>query len=374
MGLVIDTHKHINCQVDDKKYFPWQHTWYSCMVWAYGPTAPNQGMPPYVRDPKALVAKQGARFADPDASWTLADMDEAGIDVSVLLPIDYDYAWGSDSGITIHEKHEHVAELQRSYPSRFIAMAGPDPRRPGAVDTFVRGVRDQGLRGLKLIPKTGFYPWDERAYLLYDKCIEFDVPVFVCTQPEGGGYDRVRFTDPIHLDDVVADYPDLKLVLLHAGAPLYDYFEHALLVASRGINTAISLDMWLYGYDFLVPHFIPNFRTDEEAVVKLIARARDVLGPHRIMWGSDTHSGPRIHGTNIFDKAMGFGINAVVDFIRELPTIAPKYGRAFSTDDVDLMLGENASRMLGFREYPEWERPHTYGWQRLSPGPAKGGT
>jgi predicted TIM-barrel fold metal-dependent hydrolase len=372
MGLIIDTHKHINCQSDDKKYFPWQHTWYSCMVWAYGPTSPRQGRPPFERDPTALVAKQGARFADPDGSWTIADMDESGVDVSVLLPIDYDYVWGSDSGITIHEKHEHVAELQRQFPTRFIALAGPDPRRPGAVDTFVRGVRDLGLRGLKLIPKAGFYPWDERAYMLYDKCVELDVPVFVCTQPEGGGYDRIRFTDPIHLDDVVADYPDLKLVLLHAGAPLYDYFEHALLVASRAINASISLDMWLYGYDFLVPHFIPNFLSDEESVVRLVARARDVLGAHRIMWGSDTHSGPRIHGTNIFDKAMGFGIKTVVDFVRELPATAAQYGKAFSQDDVDLILGENASRILAFREYPEWQRPHTYGWRRLSPPPAKG--
>ena len=373
MGIVVDAHKHINSQRDDKKYFPWQQSWHQCMNWAYTAVAPNWGMPPYVRDPGALYARQGARFADPDGEWTQKDMDEAGVDASILLPIDYDFSWGSESDITLEEKHQHLAEMQRKYPGQMVGMGGPDPRRPGAADIFKRSIKEHGLKGLKMIPKCGYYPWDERAYQLFEVCLDNDVPALICTQPEGGGYNRGRFADPIHLEDVIADYPDLKLICLHAGAPLLDYFEHALLVCSRGANTAIELDMWLWGYEMIVPNFIPNIKTDEETVLRLVARARDVLGPHKIMWGSDSHSGPRIHGSNLFGTATGFGLKDIVDWIRDLPKIAAKYGKTFTQEEADLILGENAARFVGLKEYPEWKRPYTYGWARRMPPAFRGG-
>ena len=373
MGLVMDTHKHMIGQGDAKrKYFPWQQTWHQSLNWAYGAVAPNRGMPPFERDPSILYPKMMSRLDDPEGEWTLKDMDDAGVDASLLLPIDYDFSWGSASDITIEEKHEHLSYIQEKYPGRYFGLAGPDPRRPGAVDIFNRGIKNLKLNGLKMIPKMGFYVWDEKAYQLFERCLEYDVPAFVCTQPEGGGYNRVRFTDPIHLDDVIGDFPDMKLVCLHAGAPLYDYLEHALLVCARGNNTAISLDMWLWGFEMLVPNFIPNIMTGEEAVVTMLARARDTLGAHRIMWGTDTFSGPRVNGRNVFGHATGFGMTELVDWLRRLPETAAKYGKSFTKEEVDLILGENASRFLGIKEYPEWKRPHRYEYSRRMPPPFRG--
>ena len=141
---------------------------------------------------------------------------------------------------------------------------------------------------------------------------------------------------------------------------------------ARGNNAAISLDMWLWGFEMLVPNFIPDIMTGEEAVVTLLARARDTLGAHRIMWGTDTFSGPRVNGRNVFGHATGFGMTELVDWLRRLPETAAKYGKSFTKEEVDLMLGENASRFLGVKEYPEWKRPHRYGYSRRMPPPFRG--
>ena len=341
------------------------------MNWAYGCLAPQFGRPPYERDPKALVEKQGLRIADPTGEWTIKDMDEAGVDAAILLPIDYDFSWGSASDITIEEKHQHLAQIQEKYPGRFVSLAGPDPRRPGVVEIFDRTVKEYGLKGLKLIPKSGYYVWDERIFPLYERCLEYDLPVAVCTQPDGGGYNRDRFAQPIHLADVVAEYPDLKLVVLHAGVPLYHWFEETINAIARNTNAVISLDMWIRGFS-PAPAMCPHFANDEESVLRLIARVRDVMGAHRIMWGTDSHHGPGSHGSSLFGKALGFGETEVVTWLKKLPENGAKYGIPFSQEETDLILGENAARVFGIKSYPEWDRPVKYNQRRRLPSPFKG--
>jgi len=335
------------------------------MSWAYGVWSPTLGVPPYTRDPNALFPKQGLRFADPDGTFTIAAMDQSGVDLGIILPIDYDWSWGSASAITIEEKHRHQAEMVKKYPGRFVAFGGPDPRRPGAADIFERTIRELDFRGLKLIPKAGYYAWDEQVYPLYEKCVEYGVPVFVCTEPDGGGYNRDRFNEPIHLSDVIGDFPDMSVVMLHAGEPLYHWFEEALLVASRAANAYIEMSFWIRPH--FVPNMIPNYMDGEEAVIRLVARARDVLGAHRILWGSDGHVGPRSR-PNGRDTSSDW--KGPVDWIKSLPEIAPRYGLTFSRSDVDQILGDNAARLVGVIEKPV--RPNTYGWQRKLPAPFRG--
>ena len=371
MGIVVDTHQHISCEVPGRKYFPWQHTRHILMNWAYGGLAPKQGMPPYTRDPNALMERQGLRIADPEGERTIKDMDDAGVDVAVLLPLDYDFSWGSTSDFTIEEKHQHLARMQEKYPTRFVGLAGPDPRRPGVVEIFDRAIKEHHLRGLKLIPKAGYYAWDERLFPLYERCLDYDLPVAVCTEPDGGGYNRDRFAQPVHLADVVAEYPDLKLVVLHAGAPLYHWLEETINAVARNTNAVLSLDTWVRGAT-QAPGLCPDFVNNEEAVVRLISRLRDVLGAHRIMWGTDSHHGSGANGGKLWGRAVGFGETEMVMWLKRLPETAAKYNIGFSQEETDLIMGDNAARVFDIKSYPEWERPAKYDWRRRLPPPFKG--
>ena len=367
MGVVIDNHCHINNEVPGRKYFPWQQTWLVCMEWAYGGRSPQKGAPPLERDPNALYSRQGLRFADPEGEYTIAAMDRGGIDMGVILPIDYDFSWGSHSDIQIQEKHEHQAQMVAKYPGRFVHFGGPDPRRPGAKEIFTKAITEYGAKGLKIIPKNGYYPWQGECYELFDVCMEYGLPTYSCTEPNTGGYNRGRFADPLHLLDVVGDFPDMPLTVLHAGNPLYDYFEKSLFVASGNPNTSIEMNYWLKaaaGQPEAInsPIFgLPLGKNvlDEEVAVMMLARARDILGAHKITWGIDRHFGPRMRNTGEKEAI----------WLKGLVKHAAKYDQKFTQEEVDLILGENVARTLGIKEYPEWEKKAKYGYTRRVPRP-----
>ena len=70
---------------------------------------------------------------DPEGESLLAEMDEAGIDKSVLLPVDFGVALG-DPEVPIKEVNRNYAELAKKHPDKLIAFAGVDPRRKKSLD------------------------------------------------------------------------------------------------------------------------------------------------------------------------------------------------------------------------------------------------
>ncbi|MCK5186296.1 MAG: amidohydrolase, partial [Deltaproteobacteria bacterium] len=94
---------------------------------------------------------------DPEAEGLLAEMDEAGIDKSVIFPVDFGVALG-DPEVPIEEVNKKYSELARKHPDRLVAFAGVDPRRKDAPDLFKRCINEWGMQGCKLHPCAGFYP------------------------------------------------------------------------------------------------------------------------------------------------------------------------------------------------------------------------
>ena len=74
--------------------------------------------------------------------------------------------------------------------------------------------------------------------------------------------------------------------------------------------------------------------TDPDGLVQVLERARDAVGAHRLLFGSDHTPGPRYSGSRSMLPAM-------ISFMRELPSRS-----AFTATEVDLMLGGNAARIL----------------------------
>lgn len=76
------------------------------------------------------------------------------------------------------------------------------------------------VKGLKLYPGyEPFYPHDPRCQVLYDLAREYDVPVMFHTGDTYSPQGKVRFSHPLHIDDVAVDNPDLKIVICHIGNP-----------------------------------------------------------------------------------------------------------------------------------------------------------
>ncbi len=76
------------------------------------------------------------------------------------------------------------------------------------------------VKGLKLYPGyEPFYPHDNRMKVVYDLAVEFDVPVMFHSGDTYSPKGKVRFSHPLHIDDVAVDNPELKIVICHVGNP-----------------------------------------------------------------------------------------------------------------------------------------------------------
>lgn len=76
------------------------------------------------------------------------------------------------------------------------------------------------IKGFKLYPGyEPFYPHDNRLQVIYELAIEFDIPVMFHSGDTYTPKGKIRYSHPIHIDDVAVDFPDLKIVICHVGNP-----------------------------------------------------------------------------------------------------------------------------------------------------------
>jgi predicted TIM-barrel fold metal-dependent hydrolase len=146
--------------------------------------------------------------------------------------------------------NDYVADVVKKYPEQFIGFASVDPWKGAmAVRELERAVTELGLRGLKMMQITqAFFPNDERFYPLWQKCSDLAVPVLFHTgqtgvgagSPGGAGL-KLKYAQPLLIDDVAADFPDLKIILAHPAVP---WQEEQLSMALHKGNIYIDLSGW----------------------------------------------------------------------------------------------------------------------------------
>lgn len=149
----------------------------------------------------------------------LAAMDEANCDVMVLACLKM-WSYHYHHRLIIDMPEEVVAEALKVAGDRFIGAAGYNPLR---IDESLRRiemfVRDFGFKYVYFHPMTfGVAPDDRRCYPLYAKCVELGIPVGL----QVGHSAEVLPSDiaqPMHVDPVAIDFPDLKINLSHTGWP-----------------------------------------------------------------------------------------------------------------------------------------------------------
>ena len=194
-------------------------------------------------------------------------MDEAGIDYAVILaelaPI--------TSGIAANED---VAEFC-SHSPRLIPFASIDPNTSGnPADELEEWVRHQGFKGLKLYPTyQHFYPNETKLYPLYAKAQELGIPVLLHTGSSIFTGARLKYGDPLYLDDVAVDFPELKLLQAHSGRPFW--YEKALAVARIHANVYMEVSG-------LPPQNLLTYFPELERIA------------HKVVYGSDWPGVPTI--------------------------------------------------------------------------------
>lgn len=103
-----------------------------------------------------------------------------------------------------------------------------------------RLVLEAGFRGLKLYPVyQHHYVHEPRLYPLYARAQALGIPVLVHTGSSVFKGARIKYGDPLHLDDVAIDFPELTLVMAHSGRPFW--YEQAFWMARRHPNVYLEV-------------------------------------------------------------------------------------------------------------------------------------
>ncbi len=228
-------------------------------------------------DPDEIVAGVAAGLRDPTGDDLVADMDASGVDASVVFPVDYSLATdepcsGTPECVPMAEQNRIFGEAAARHGKRLVHLVATDPRRKDAVEMLERGVTEQGARGLKLHPTTGFYPDDPVCHPLYRKAQELGVPVLFHTGTQPTPM-KAKYSRPICVDGVAADFPDLTIVMAHVG---HCWWEEALALAGSKWNLNVDFSGWQR-----------VFMHDPGKFYVMLRAALDEIGPWRVMYGTD---------------------------------------------------------------------------------------
>lgn len=258
-------------------------------------------------DLQAAMAKYfGAPWAHPPTMQETAAHYRAQNIAAVIFPVDAERETGYR-----RYANEEVARIAAENSDILIPFASIDPAKGklGAREAR-RLMRDFGIKGFKFHPtQMGFYPNDRSAYGLYESIAdEGGIALFHTGQTgvgsgmRGGNGMRLKYSNPLYLDDVAVDFPDMTIIMAH---PSFPWQDEALAVAQHKPNVYIDLSGWS-------PKYFPE---------NLIRYANSLL-KHKMLFGSDWPMIAPEKWLDAFDKA------------------------AFKEEVRPLILKENAMRIL----------------------------
>jgi uncharacterized protein len=190
---------------------------------------------------------------------------------AVIFPVDTERANGQ-ARIT----NEEVAEVAAENRDVLIPFASVDPLRGRMGAREVRRlIKDFGVRGFKFHPSAQeFYPNDRDAYPVYEAIAEAGLPALFHTGQtgvgagvRGGGGVHLKYSNPMYVDDVAVDFPDMPIILAH---PSFPWQDEALAVATHKPQVHIDLSGWS-------PKYFPP----------LLVQYANTLLKHKMLFGSD---------------------------------------------------------------------------------------
>ena len=179
------------------------------------------------------------------------------------------------TGFRRYDNYELADEVAK-HDDILIPFASIDPAKGKAGAREARDlVENHGIKGFKFhATMQGFYPNDRSAYVLYEAIAEAGVPALFHTGQTGVGSGmpggmgmRLKYSNPMYLDDVAVDFPDMPIILAH---PSFPWQEEALAVAQHKPNVYIDLSGWS-------PKYFPP----------ILVRYANSLLQDKVLFGSD---------------------------------------------------------------------------------------
>jgi len=157
-----------------------------------------------------------------DPKLLLRIMDEQGIARVGLVNYPSPNIMGFDDST-----NDFAVRYSSANPKRLLPYGGVDPMTTRDAAGSVKRLFAMGTRVLKLHPPHQAFAANDYTRGLtaladiYKTAQELGMPVLVHTGTSIFPGARCKFGNPMELDDVAIDFPDLRLIMAHGGRPLY---------------------------------------------------------------------------------------------------------------------------------------------------------
>lgn len=198
--------------------------------------------------------------------------------------------------------NEEVIEICKQN-KRLIPGGNINPYMVRNIRDEVKRLQKMGIRVIKLYPTYQyFYPNESFLYPLYESAQELDIPIMVHTGSSVFKGARIKYGDPIYLDDIAVDFPDLKILLVHGGRGFF--YDRAFFLSKLHKNVYLEISG-------LPPENLLKYFPDLEKI------------SDKVVFGSDFPSTGNVKNN--------------IDKIKNLP---------LSVDSKKKILGENAKKIL----------------------------
>ncbi len=221
----------------------------------------------------------------------LLELDAAGLDRAVILPIDATTARGAKV-----YSNEQIAELC-AMSERLVGFASVDPCQPSAQNVLEQAVTRLKLRGLKLAPAMQrFFPDDAHVEPLYACAQDLGIPIVFHAGMSWEPGSRLVYGHPMRFEAVAAEHPQLRMVISHLAWP---WVVEAVALALKYPN--VYLDTSALYFDN-PPDFLRFAMTVQ---VPLTVFERSLR--HQLVFGSNY---PRVEIKNMARAVRGLGLSA----------------------------------------------------------------
>ena len=137
-----------------------------------------------------------------------------------------------------------------------------------------------------------YHLYDDRVRPTLEKCAELKIPIIIHFGVSIGVQADMRYANPLDLQPVARDYPDLNFIIAHFGA---GYFRESLMLLYQTNNVNLDTsgsNIWR------------KYQPVKLSVMELLERAIDAGGVDRILYGSDSSFFPRGYRANILEAQL----------------------------------------------------------------------
>lgn len=207
---------------------------------------------------------------DPTGEKLIAEMDDAGVDQSVIFGVDWAYGVTGEPKVSNREQNKYLADYARKFEGRFIPLAALDPRRPDIIEQATEAIEEWGMKGFKLMPSAGFKPNDPLCFPFYEKCNDWGVPIMFHS---GGLEFNWEYSSPNLIASAAEEFPEVKMIMAHAGL---ESWEQCRLACAAMPN--VFMDISIRQFDYQI---------NRQSFYQWLRDMIDWTGPWKILFATD---------------------------------------------------------------------------------------